>query len=192
MRVSHCFGVCALLAALTTGASAVQASPLGLTDTAGASALATFHHLQNLVQWNAAHVAPETPNFIDPCWLVDLTFWNEADPQAYQFRVNVVYKSGNKWRNVDVVIPVRQAIVVLPGDTEHDHGAYDTSKWIRVRTEIDVSNHIPNADSQFIGSVRLEKTHHHHDHDGDDGDDDDDDHDHGGHCGHDTAVEPGQ
>lgn len=175
MRVSHCFGVCALLAALTS-ASVTQAAPSDLTNSAGATALATFKKLSSLVQWEAAHSV--TPNTIDPCWLVDLAFWNAANPANFQFKVTVHYQSGNHFFNRTVIVPMSEAIVVDPNDHTHDHEAFDETQWVRLRTRIEFTNHRPNADSVITGKVVLQRVD--HDDDDDDGDDDHHHHHHGG------------
>jgi len=151
--------------AVLAGVSTTQAAP-AVSGSQDATELARHHFgLQGLVQYEDAHVVDGNLNFIDPCWLVGKRFFDSPEAANYGFQVTVRYLSRGHTRVVHQKIALRDVVMVDPNDTRHDHGAFDTTQWYRVRTTIDVSNHPIDANSETTGSVRLVNI------DGADGDD---------------------
>ena len=186
MRVSHCFGVCALVAALA-GVSTTQAAPLGGNGADHATELKSA--LQTLIQYEDSHIVDNNPNFINPCWLIDRTFFESATSAQYSFSITVRWKATNgHFYRRHVRVAMADAIVVDPNDVRHAHETFDTSKWVRLRTVIDVSDHPVDPSFDIQGGMKLVRDaqhdhgddcdhgHDHHGH-GDDDADDDDDHD---------------
>jgi hypothetical protein len=151
MRVSHCFGACVLLATLTA-ASASLAAPTVQHD---AAVQLSQNNLNNLIQFEDAHIVAGNLNQIDPCWLVNKQFFDSVNKSDYALHVRVEYISDGHRRHRNVTVSLADVIIVAASDADHDHGTFDTSQWVRVRIGIDVSRHPVDANTPIEGSVRM-------------------------------------